>query len=511
MTGSFHLVVPFLIGLMLRAIPNLITPYPIGYDTVRDAWIISDLPRYLSDPNILWQTPLLYLLFGAVQQILPIDAFMVFRLLQPVLYGFLIAAFYYFVQRITTWSWRWVLLASVLFAVQTPTLRLSWDLHRNTLSLALLCFMLGVFHTRPRRPYVLAALALLVVFSHQMTAVILFTIVLGISIRRILQRDYDQVKQLLIPTLPALLLFLGVGLHFAGVFVFDSVTPVDVSPLVIIVPESSNASFPFLNYLAGDYYVNYQNSYLLLLADVASLYLASFILVLPLLRLGIRQAATPSLVIWTSFCSAAAFFPLLLPWSALLLWDRWMQLLVVPYTLYAVYGLRTLKQPCHRLPVRKGLAVFCALLVGFGILYVASPSTFPISTPTVFFPASKYSPITLLRHTTPLEDTPHIVNGLQWLNTQMGDDACLLARTTFLPWAQFRLNADAHVINYRNERVEMGLSYAQSLNYTEIYWLWWTNGVGLHWYGQSVPAAFTPVYQSGAIVVYRFRKYRSPS
>jgi hypothetical protein len=347
-------------------------------------------------------------------------------------------------------------------------------------------------------------LALLVVFCDQMTAVILFTIILGITIRQILQRNYDQVKQLIIPMLPALLLFLGIILHYTGILSFDSVPPANVLPHVITVPVSSSVSFPFLNYLAGDYYVNYQNSYLLLLVDVVSLYLASFILVLPLLRLGIPKATTPSLIIWTSFCTAAAFFPLLLPWSAPLLWDRWMQLLVVPYTLYAVYGLRAVQQSRHRRLARKGLAVLCALLVGFGILYVATPSTFPISTPMVFFPASKYSPMTLLRHTTPLEDTPHIVNGLQWLNTQMGDGACLLARTTFLPWARLHLDADASIINYRNERVAVGLSYAQSLNYTEIYWLWWTNGVGLHWYGQSVPTAFTPVYQSGAIVVYQF-------
>jgi hypothetical protein len=182
-----------------------------------------------------------------------------------------------------------------------------------------------------------------------------------------------------------------------------------------------------------------------------------------------------------------------------------MLLLVVPYTLFAVYKLRAAQHHSSPLPLKKGLAVLCAVLVGLGILYVTTPSTAPISTPTLFYPASKYAPTTLLRHTTPLEDTPHIIASLHWLNTHMGDNACLLARTTFLPWAQFYLNADASVINYRNERVEIGANYAESLNYEEIYWVWWANGVGLHWYGQPIPAAFTPVYQSNAIVIYQYR------
>jgi hypothetical protein len=336
-----------------------------------------------------------------------------------------------------------------------------------------------------------------------MTAVILFTIILGLAIRPTLQRNYAQVKQLLLPMLPAFMLFLGVAFHFAGIFSFDRLTPA-LSPRVITVPASSSVSFPFLNYLAGEYYVDYRNSYLLLLTDVISLYLASFIFLLPLLYIGIPRTPTPSLVIWTSFCTAAAFFPLLSPWYAPLLWDRWMQLLVVPYTLFAMYGLRVAQQRYSQLPLKKGLAVLCALLVGLGILYVSTPSTSPISTTTVFYPASKYTPTTLLRHTTPLEDTPHIINSLQWLSTHLGDNACLLARTTFLPWAQFHLNANASIINYRNEQVEVGVSYAESLNYQEIYWIWWANGVGVHWYGQTIPATFTSIYQSGAIVIYQY-------
>jgi hypothetical protein len=110
----------------------------------------------------------------------------------------------------------------------------------------------------------------------------------------------------------------------------------------------------------------------------------------------------------------------------------------------------------------------------------------------------------MLRHTAPVADTPAIVHTLQWLNTHMDDDACLLARTTFLSWAQLHLNPDKTIINYRNELVAVGRTYASTLNYTEIYWLWWTNGIGFHWYGQPLPADFTPIYQAGSIMVYQF-------
>ena len=46
------------IGIAVRAIPNLLTPYPIGYDTIYYATQILDWRANLSDPNVVFQTPL---------------------------------------------------------------------------------------------------------------------------------------------------------------------------------------------------------------------------------------------------------------------------------------------------------------------------------------------------------------------------------------------------------------------------------------------------------------------
>ena len=109
----------------------------------------------------------------------------------------------------------------------------------------------------------------------------------------------------------------------------------------------------------------------------------------------------------------------------------------------------------------------------------------------------------MLSNTVPVEDTPHVVEALQWLDTNMDDESCLLAGNVFINWAKLSLDTRRTVIDYKGEKVVDGVNYALSLNFTSVYWVWWENGVGLHWYDQAVPETFSPVYSSGDIVVYQ--------
>jgi len=108
------------IGIAIRSVPNLLTPYPVGYDTIYYVTQILDYRVYLSDPSIIFQTPLHLLILSPIYVATGLDPFTILRIAQPLLYGLLTTAFYYVARRILKWSPRWALLASIIFSLSKP-------------------------------------------------------------------------------------------------------------------------------------------------------------------------------------------------------------------------------------------------------------------------------------------------------------------------------------------------------------------------------------------------------
>lgn len=180
-------------------------------------------------------------------------------------------------------------------------------------------------------------------------------------------------------------------------------------------------------------------------------------------------------------------------------------MLIVPYTFYATKGIMIICDKISTKPRKALLAATIIVYTSIAIPYLASSSTNPISLYSVLWPSTKYSPPTMLRLGTPLEDVPSVEQALKWLNTSMEEDSCLITRETFTNWAQIYLKNDATIISYGEKDVSIGLQYAEALNYTKIYWIWWKNGtVAGTWYGQTVPNEFKPIYEAGNISIYAY-------
>jgi len=503
-----YLLLALAVGVVIRSIPNLITPHPIGYDTIYYMTQILDWRRNLSNPNIIFETPLHLLILSPIYIATGLDLSVIFRIAQPLLYGLLAISFYYAARKLFKWEPKQAFLATIIFCLQTATLRISWDLLRNELGLVILLFTLPKLKNHDREGLAYIILSTLVVLSHQTTSVILLFTTASFIVNYVKKKDYKKCKNLCLLSIPSAILFAGMLFYGAGLLHIPFTPSPSIFTRIISIPIEKNVPFPFVNYLAGDGLVDYGQSYVYLLADVILFYIASYVLILPFVVKGFRSLRERTMDSWTGFCGFASLMCLVTPQFAFLQWDRWMQLLVVPYSFYATNGI--IKISCRKIFEKspKNLAIIVSIIyVITAILYMTTPYTNPVSSYAAIWPSSKYSPPTMLSHTAPIEDTLDIRFAFQWLNENMDRNACLLTRDAFVSWAKIYLNREKTVIYYQNKYVSTGLQYAKAFNYTNIYWIWWENGVGLKWYGQEMSDEFKPIYKSGNIVVYKYTYY----
>jgi len=68
---------------------------------------------------------------------------------------------------------------------------------------------------------------------------------------------------------------------------------------------------------------------------------------------------------------------LVTPFAALFLWERWMFMLVYPFTFYATNGVEKFLGNRNRNQLRQAEALI-ALTVIMGILFISLPTAFPI-------------------------------------------------------------------------------------------------------------------------------------
>lgn len=502
-------ILVFAAGIAIRSIPNLIAGMPIGYDTPLYAVQILDWKALLSDTNALFRSPLLSFTLGLFYEITHADPFAMLGITQPLLYGLLALSFYLMSKTTLKYSQaqaNWSLIATLIFLLQTVTLRISWDLLKNELGLAMLLFTVAAMKDMEKRPILFTTLSLLTALSHSITTVILGVIIIAQIGHKLHEKDLVTAKRLIVYSLPVAFLGLGVIASATGLHVIEGTPYSSNFPRVINAQSKPSLFFPFFNYLGGDSFINYSGSYSNLLRDFVYLFAASYLPLLPLVLLGIRRLRELSICAWTSLCVIATVTVVLSPTFAFISWERSMMMLVVPFVLFATEGLLA---AMSKLSPKQRNTLLVATIVVYGAIaipYLVSSPTNPISLYAVLWSSTKYSPPTLLRQGTPLDDIPNVKQALVWLDTNLAANSCLLTRETFVSFARIYLNRNATIVDYGVDDVDVGLDHAKTLNFSAIYWIWWkgNNSVGLSWYGQNVPDYFEPIYEAGNITLYKY-------
>jgi hypothetical protein len=438
-----------------------------------------------------------------------IDPFLLLKVLAPALYGLNVAGICWFAKQMLGWNARLSLLAGGFFALQLASLRVSWDLLRNTLGLGLLLFALPLIsRLESRRGFVcFVLLSLLTVFAHEYAGVTLLAVISALVVWRFVKRQTGtEYKRLALAFSPALAVFLfGLYLKFFPIRYVVATNVIGSGDSV-----SGKAGLFFLvNYLNIRTPVDLYSSYFDLAFAVIVLFSLLYLSYLVLVWKGFFRHNV--LDIWTGLLLAGSFSCLIVPIFALEYWHRWMFMLAYPFTFYAISGLAKLLRRRDGgnfqsiLKISRGTAVgFVSILLTIDLasVYLATPVLMSTVNVGIFsvYPAFKYfssSP------TVPYNDVSSVIQAVSWLDGNMNYNSCVVLYHAFLQWGSLCLNQSHVIVNYVYD-VDMALNVALEHGFSHVYFVWWNQNIG--WYGVTIPNYFVRLEDFGRISVFEYSR-----
>jgi hypothetical protein len=507
LTDRKALIACISIGFLVRIVPELLAfPLPIGFDTIHYAAAMENgviLAHWSSFFTSSW---LLYALIVPLYSLLQTDPFLLLKIVAPLLFGLNVAGVYWFSRKMLGWKLRMGVLTGIFFALQLASLRISWDLLRNTLGLGILLFALSyVKEVDSKRGFVLfALLSLLSVFAHEYAAVTLLVVVLGLLGWRLVKRQMDSgFIRLGLAALPALTVFLvGMGLRFFPVNYVAETNVVSAGDAVSA--KVGGLSF-LVDYLHIQSTVDSYASYTNLALSVGLLFAVLFLPYIFLVVKGFFRNGVLNL--WTGLLLVGAFGCLLIPFAALQYWHRWMFMLVYPFTFYAVKGFGRLldkvrERNTHFTPWFSDRKAATMVLSTFslGIAYLATPvlmvftnASVPVVTGTYLYFST--SP------TVPYEDVNSVVDAMGWLNGHLDVVSCVVLQHAFLRWGELYLDKSHTIVHFQVD-VDSAVNTGLDNGFSSVFFVWWNEPIG--WYDISMPESFVSVQDFGRISVYAY-------
>jgi hypothetical protein len=492
-------------GFIIRLVPELLAySVPIGFDTIYYASVMKTGVVWAHWTSFFTTPWLLNALIVPLYNISQIDPFLLLKAIVPLLYGLNVAGIYWFARKTLKWNMRMSVLAGVFFALQLASLRISWDLLRNTLGLGILLFTFSqVKVIKSRTGFLLfASLSTLSVFAHEYAAVILLFVVFGLLARGFVRKQVNlESKRLTLGVLPALSVFaIGMYLRFNPIRYTVTSNVIGVGDTV---SGKAGGVFFLVDYLHVQNSVDSYSSYFSLAGSVLVLFAFLFLPYLFLVAKGFFKNGI--LNFWTGLLLVGSFGCLIVPFSAIEYWHRWMFMLVYPFTFYAVLGLSRLWKMFPKTslalpswPFNKKTSAMVLLTFYFGLAYLTTPIMMPKTGVSVASLSQNYlyfsdSP------TVPYEDVENVVQAMHWLNKNVDAASCVALQHAFLNWGTLYLDKAQTIVHFDND-VNLAVTTALEHDFTRVYFVWWNTPIG--WYHVSVPQNLVSVQDFGRISIY---------
>jgi hypothetical protein len=454
--------------------------FAVGFDPL--GYYIPYTLTWLREGVNFWPflgtAPFIYmLLIGGTS--IGIPTVLLLKIMSPLLLACFGLVVYLYANKTLSWPPKKSLLVVLFATLYFVALRISWDMLRTELALIFL-FITMIYleknnHLSLLNNVILSMSMLLVVFSHQLVAAIMFAIIIVKITHSYIKKKTIGLSRIVVSFFPAIALFLTIVYAdlTSGYILANSFSQYS---------GESNALLGSVSY--GDF-----------VANTLGFLVFCYLPLIPLLLLGYKRfKGNLQLKVWIVFLFVLIFSVLatskiffgVLPY-------RLVMLLTYPFSFFAVEAFSGLK--LNRYKVCAGF-----LLATLSGCFVALPYN---SSLPYFSLYPTYIPRSMLMNTLPQSDCQDTVNALQWASLNFSQNSRLLVHTAFYGWASLALT-DNQIVPYgfsdpnivMKELVKNGSSY-------QYYLIWWTNSSG--WFGQpELSPDFRQVYQTGRIAIFSF-------
>ena len=419
-----NLLFVFLIGCLIRIIPEITAyPYPIGYDIINYYIPLASEIEFdsLNDQFNIFP----YLLY-----ILKISTFLdphnLMIVLSSTIYGLFSLSIYLLLQGLNI---KPALFMTIFILFQISTLRTTWDLQKDILALSF-TFLIFYLIIKDRNSHMykkkiihfglIISLVIITIFTDTMTSILL---IISLSIYFSIKKDRKYI-------------------------IFLTIIIMTISFLVLFDDINKN---PFSRNINKIFTENIRANLSYTPLNLGILFIMINILLFPFFIYGIKSLHELLLYIPLSLTLVGSFTWLVLPYSSILLPDRWIITSGIFISIFSSYGLvKLFSYKSENKPNYKILLPLLSLYIFIGLFYMTLPndSAFPLYGIFSYY-TQKFVPTTMQFNSIDIVDNRDLSIAIDWLNNNTNSKSIIYGDPHLRGWMKILLK-DQRTFKYND-------------------------------------------------------------
>ncbi|HZB64802.1 MAG TPA: hypothetical protein VE307_05790 [Nitrososphaeraceae archaeon] len=412
----------FLLGCFLRIIPDLMAyPYPVGYDIINYYIPLADKLNTIFQNDSFQFYP--YLLY-TFKSFIPLNPQGLMISLSSITYGLFSVSIYLLLKGLNL---KPTLFMTVFILFQISALRTTWDLQKDILALSF-TFLIIYLILEDRKAYffniriihfgIIISLVILTLLTDNMIG---FLLIISLSIYFAIKKDIKYIISLTI--------------------IIISI----ISFLVVVDNTKNDSLINSINHiLTGNIKENENYTPL----NLGILFIMMNILSLPLFIYGLKYLHELLLYIPLSMALLGSFTWIVLPYSAILLPDRWIIISGIFMSIFSSYGLIRLFSNYKDKPNYKILLPIMSFYIIIGLFYMILPYDYAFPIYGIFAEYTHFFvPSTMQFNSIDIVDNKDLSIAIDWLNNHTNPKSIIYGDSYLSGWMKMLLK-DKRIFQY---------------------------------------------------------------
>ncbi len=408
----------FFVACAIRIIPTYLNfPYPIGYDSIN---YYLPLLYNFNDGGIDWTTsyPIYLLIVYLVSSTLLIDPYTSFNFINIVLYGMLgISIFFLFIHIIKI-SFLQSILFSIFVLLQLSTLRISWDLYRDLLSIGLFNFCLVLInftlHSYNNKNHLILAYSLIfciilvTVFTDRMISLLLLTTLFILSLVYRNKYLFSIISLFIVLFIIYFVTFDNISVFSMDLNIFHTL----IDPLYDLNSYSTEG--------------------------ILVVFISLYGILLPFFIYG-YLTKTPTFLtmqIPTTITLICSFAWTIVPNYEYLVPERWVIISGLFISILAVYGFSLINSLIKSTHLRQfTYIIFFSSFMIYGCIFIIAPYETIVTLPALFQDLTHFvMPVVMSMNTFDTHQNKHIVHLIDWINQNTPQSSIVIGSIHWRGW-----------------------------------------------------------------------------